>query len=351
MVAAARSGSGRKYKSRARTTLCVSTQVGCAMRCNFCATGTMGLKANLLAGEILEQLLHATRLEPIRNVVFMGMGEPLDNYAEVVSAIRGMSDPRLFGISERRVTVSTVGVVPRLRRLYRDLPNVSLALSLHAPTQQLRELLVPSAKGWPIENILSAADEFVAKQRSLSAARKKSQMLFVEYVMLGDVNDSPEAAAQLAELLRPRREYVHVNLIPYNTGPANEGQYRGPSRESLVGFADILKAAAIRTTIRRELGQDIQSACGQLVLGDSRSRGTVGGGGEGGGGGGGGDDDDESLRVKAAAGAPAVAAASPLIHVCSYSMMLTMRSPWSWIGGDPSAARMMRYPSQRRALQ
>ncbi|CAM9880906.1 unnamed protein product, partial [Hapterophycus canaliculatus] len=141
-----------------RTTLCVSSQVGCQMACTFCATGTMGLKGDLSAGEILEQVLHASRVSPIRNVVFMGMGEPLNNYDAVLASIRGMSDGRMFKLSPRHITLSTVGVVPRMKQLTVDAPETQLALSLHAPNQELRNKIVPSARAYRLDKLMDALD-------------------------------------------------------------------------------------------------------------------------------------------------------------------------------------------------
>jgi adenine C2-methylase RlmN of 23S rRNA A2503 and tRNA A37 len=144
-----------------RATVCISSQVGCRMACRFCSTGTMGLLGHLTAGEMCEQLLHASDVAPIRNVVFMGMGEPLDNYEELLGAVRAMVDPGRFGLSPAKVTVSTVGMVPRIRALARDVPGVRLALSLHAPTQELRCKIVPTARSWPLHSLMAAVDDYM----------------------------------------------------------------------------------------------------------------------------------------------------------------------------------------------
>eukprot|EP00920_Eleutheroschizon_duboscqi_P019880 GHVT01047642.1.p1 GENE.GHVT01047642.1~~GHVT01047642.1.p1 ORF type:complete len:393 (-),score=18.62 GHVT01047642.1:534-1712(-) len=212
----ASSPDARRFKSTKRATLCVSSQVGCKMGCTFCATGTMGLLTNLTGGEILEQLYHASKIENIRNVVFMGMGEPLDNYQEVLSAIRGMTDVRRFGLAGHRVTVSTVGVAPRILQLVKDAPGISLALSLHAPNQELRSQIVPSSKAWHVDRIMSATDKFIANQKQLSSTMKRNQIVLIEYVLIDDINDSDNTAHELGKLLECRKDEVHLNVIPYN---------------------------------------------------------------------------------------------------------------------------------------
>ncbi|GAX73967.1 hypothetical protein CEUSTIGMA_g1417.t1 [Chlamydomonas eustigma] len=244
-------------KSHKRSTLCVSSQVGCQMECTFCSTGTMGLKGDLSCGEIIEQLLHARSITDIRNVVFMGMGEPLNNYEAVRYAVRMMTDPRFFGLGKQQVTISTVGVIPRIRSLTNDLPGVGLALSLHAPTQELREQIVPSAKAYKLTKLMDAVLDF---------ERRSGQRVFVEYVMLADVNDGEEVAHQLGTLLKEHN--VLLNLIPWNPvySPSSP-HFSAPTRESVLRFQGIMRSNyAIMTTIRQEKGQDISGACGQLVI-------------------------------------------------------------------------------------
>uniref|UniRef100_A0A0G4HPG4 Radical SAM core domain-containing protein n=1 Tax=Chromera velia CCMP2878 TaxID=1169474 RepID=A0A0G4HPG4_9ALVE len=256
----------REFKSNRRATVCVSSQVGCQMGCTFCATGTMGLVANLTAGEILEQLYHANNVEQIRNVVFMGMGEPLDNYEEVVGAIRGMTDVRRFQLAASRISVSTVGVVPKLRKLAHDAPGCSLALSLHAPTQDLRTSIVPSARAWSLEKILEASDYFVRIQKSKVKRRGgKPQFVLVEYVLIADVNDSDETAHELGKLLAERADSVMLNVIPYNPTDVPH-DYKPPSQARLNRFLDLVRTHGVRTVVRQELGQDVAAACGQLVV-------------------------------------------------------------------------------------
>ena len=271
-----------------RNTLCVSSQVGCKMGCTFCATGTLGELGNLTAGEILEQLAHArayvaaerkrkrngavtesdteTETEScssaataVTNVVFMGMGEPLNNYDAVCAAIGPMSDARGFGLAPSRVTVSTVGVVPKMLALAKHHPETRLALSLHAPTQALREKIVPTATAYPLPKIMAALDAYLA-----AGARARTRAM-IEYCVLGGVNDREVHARQLGELLRGRD--VIVNLIPFNPTDTPMG-HTPPTREAVQAMAAVLAGAefGLRTTVRKEMGQDIAGACGQLAL-------------------------------------------------------------------------------------
>eukprot|EP00884_Botryococcus_braunii_P021041 jgi/Botrbrau1/7620/Bobra.0159s0069.1 len=240
-----------------RKTLCVSSQVGCQMGCTFCATGTMGLLGNLTAGEILEQLVVARKLEPIRNVVFMGMGEPLSNYEAVRAAVLAMTNPERFGLGRAHVTVSTVGVVPRIRQLAADLPGVSLALSLHAPDQSLRARLVPSARAYPLDRIMSAVRDYQATSR---------QKIFLEYVLLAGVNDGPEQAHALGQLAQSLPQAM-VNLIPWNPVHSPGLDWGAPTPSATAQFQSILADTyRIACTVRQEKGQDISGACGQLVV-------------------------------------------------------------------------------------
>lgn len=250
------STSGRSHSSgHQRATLCVSSQVGCVMGCTFCATGTMGIKGDLTTGEILEQLVHAQRVTPIRNVVFMGMGEPLNNYTQVSSAVQMMVDPQIFALRRSAVTVSTVGVIPRILQMIDDLPGVSLALSLHAPTQDLRKTIVPSAKAYPLDKLMAAIDRYQMQTR---------QKVFVEYVMLAHVNDSEEQAQQLGSLLQGRA--VVLNLIPWNPVYSPEFDFQAPGHQRTDAFQKIVRQYGVHCTVRQEKGQDISGACGQLVI-------------------------------------------------------------------------------------
>jgi len=245
---------------RSRSTLCVSSQVGCQMGCTFCATGTMGLIADLTAGEILEQAVHALQLSPFRNVVFMGMGEPLNNYAAVKAAVSMLTDNRSFSLQRQKVTVSTVGVIPKVLQLSEDLPGVSLAFSLHAPTQELRQTIVPSASAYPLPKLMQAFDTFLDKQEH------RNPKIFVEYVMLAKVNDNPEQAHQLGRLLSHRPHQYMVNLIPWNPVYSPDISFEAPGPERLDEFHRVVRSHNIICTVRKEMGQEIEGACGQLVV-------------------------------------------------------------------------------------
>ena len=238
-----------------RTTVCVSSQAGCGMACPFCATGQAGLTRNLSTGEIVEQVLRAG--ERVTNVVFMGMGEPLANYARVVGAVRRLTDPAPYGLglSQRNVVVSTVGVVPAIEKLTREGLQVTLALSLHAPDDELRDTLVPVNTRWPVKQVLAAA---------LGYTRTTGRRLSIEYAMIGGVNDQPQRADLLARLLRGK--LVHVNLIPLNPTPGS--QWDASAKPVEREFVRRLRSAGIATTVRDTRGQEIAGACGQLAAAD-----------------------------------------------------------------------------------
>jgi 23S rRNA (adenine2503-C2)-methyltransferase len=248
-----------------RGTLCVSSQAGCAVGCRFCSTGHQGFSRNLTTGEIVAQLWHAehalrARLDldagerAIDNVVMMGMGEPLQNLGALVPALRVMLDDHGYGLSRRRVTVSTSGVVPMIDRLREACP-VALAVSLHAPDDTLRDQLVPLNRKYPIDELLAAC------RRYLDAAPR--DFITFEYCMLDGVNDAPSQAQALVRLMRQASVPCKFNLIPFNPFPAS-GLVRSP-RERVIAFAQVLQDAGIMTTIRRTRGDDIDAACGQLA--------------------------------------------------------------------------------------
>jgi 23S rRNA (adenine2503-C2)-methyltransferase len=248
-----------------RGTLCISSQAGCAVGCRFCSTGHQGFSRNLSTGEILAQLWHAEHrlharlgLAPteraIDNVVMMGMGEPLQNYAALVPALRVMLDDHAYGLSRRRVTVSTSGVVPMIERLREDCP-VALAVSLHAPDDALREHLVPINRKYPIAELLAACRDYMG-------AAPRDFIMF-EYCMLDGLNDSDEQAQELVRLMRRERVPCKFNLIPFNPFP--ESGLKRSSAERVRGFARVLQEAGIVTTIRKTRGDDIDAACGQLA--------------------------------------------------------------------------------------
>jgi len=239
-----------------RITLCLSTQVGCGFGCAFCLTGTMGLDRNLAAGEIVGQLLAANAGldggERVTHIVFMGMGEPLANYANLVAALRIFTDAKLgLGYSPRRITVSTVGLVSGIERLGREGLKVNLAISLHAASDETRAGLMPVNRSWNLEALMAAIRRYPLAPR---------QRIFFEYVMLEDVNDSPEDAHRLVRLLRGVR--AKVNLIPFNDWDGSG--FRRPPLARILAFQAILLDAGVTTTVRWSKGEDIGAACGQL---------------------------------------------------------------------------------------
>ncbi len=260
-----------------RGTLCVSSQAGCAVGCRFCSTGHQGFSRNLSTGEIVAQLWFAEHFlrqrsgkdeRVISNVVMMGMGEPLQNYSALVPALRVMLDDHGYGLSRRRVTVSTSGVVPMMDRLSQDCP-VALAVSLHAPADELRDNLVPLNRKYPLHDLLDACGRYLE--------HAPRDFITFEYCMLDGVNDTPAHARQLIELVRTARGGQGVsckfNLIPFNPFPAS-GLLRS-SKAAVETFAKLLSDAGIVTTVRKTRGDDIDAACGQLA-GDVRDRTRVG---------------------------------------------------------------------------
>ncbi len=256
-----------------RGTLCVSSQAGCALDCAFCSTGKQGFNRNLTTGEIIGQLWHANRTlladghrrgqdgrerwiehgrPPITNVVMMGMGEPLANFDQVVPALQLMLDDNAYGLSRRRVTLSTSGLVPQIDRLAQECP-VALAVSLHAPNDALRDRLVPINRKHPLRTLLAACERY------LDVAPR--DFITLEYVMLDGVNDQPHHATELVALTRDLR--CKFNLIPFNPFPGSE--FSTSPRERIVAFAAILQDAGRVATIRKTRGEDIDAACGQLA--------------------------------------------------------------------------------------
>ncbi|MES3009434.1 MAG: 23S rRNA (adenine(2503)-C(2))-methyltransferase RlmN [Pseudomonadota bacterium] len=259
-----------------RGTLCISSQAGCAVGCRFCSTGHQGFSRNLSTGEIIAQLWFAEHFlrkhlgkteRVISNVVMMGMGEPLQNYAALVPALRAMLDDHGYGLSRRRVTVSTSGVVPMIDRLALDCP-VALAVSLHAPNDALRDTLVPLNKKYPIAELLDACQRYLA--------HAPRDFITFEYCMLDGVNDQPEHARQLVALLQGHGGQgvrAKINLIPFNPFPAS-GLVRS-GNAAIEAFARIVNDAGLVVTVRKTRGDDIDAACGQLA-GDVQDRTRVG---------------------------------------------------------------------------
>jgi 23S rRNA (adenine2503-C2)-methyltransferase len=236
-----------------RVTMCVSSQAGCGMACPFCATGQAGLTRNLSTAEIVDQIVRGGRGE-VDNIVFMGMGEPLANYAAVSRALRRITDPAPagLGIGQRHVTVSTVGLVPAIDRLIAEELQVTLAVSLHAPDDELRDTLVPVNTRWKVAEVLDAAWRY---------ADATGRRVSIEYALIRDINDQPHRAKLLGQLLKGR--LVHVNLIPLNPTPGSI--WTASSPESEAEFVNLLRSAGVATTVRDTRGREIDGACGQLA--------------------------------------------------------------------------------------
>ncbi len=242
-------------KTHPRSTVCVSTQVGCPMGCVFCATGQMGFEKNLKAEEIVAQVLHFAdvlrqRNEHVTNLVFMGMGEPLANYAETIRAVRLLTHHRAFGLGQRSITISTVGVIVGIDRLADEDLHVKLAISLHAPNDELRKRLVPTAGPHSVEDLIMAAKRYF---------KKTGRRVTFEYALIDGINDSTANAAELAHLLKGNG--AHVNLIPIN--PTAVG-FQRPARKRVLAFQQILRDGGVNCTVRVEKGSEISAACGQL---------------------------------------------------------------------------------------
>lgn len=256
-------------ESSARATVCVSSQAGCAYGCTFCATGQMGFDRHLSAGEIVAQVLFfarelrpspwsaaglpgSTPINHITNIVLMGMGEPLHNYDNVLKALRILNSAEGFNLGARHMTVSTVGLVPAIRKLSQEPLQVNLAISLHAPTDELRSRTMPVNRKYPLQELLTACKDYIAAT---------GRQVTFEYVLLAGVNDTPEYAHKLGELLSPLKQFAHVNCIPVN---ATSADYHPPTGEAIRAFRDILYEHGVSNTVRAERGDDIAAACGQL---------------------------------------------------------------------------------------
>ena len=243
--------------SRERHTLCISSQAGCAVGCPFCATGELGFGRDLTVAEIVDQARHAQRRlavdgRRLTNIVFMGMGEPLLNLDRVLEAVEALNDPRRFGLGARHITVSTSGVVPGIRRLTALGPQFTLAVSLHAGRDALRDVLVPLNRRWPVAEVVAAARDH---------GRATGRRISYEVTMIGGVNDTPDDARAIADLLRG--DHAHVNLIPMN--PVAHTPWTASPMPVIEAFAATLREAGIGTTIRRNRGQEVGAACGQLA--------------------------------------------------------------------------------------
>ena len=244
--------------SSGRTALCISSQVGCAAKCSFCATGQMGIAADLTFSEIVDQVIQANRLlraegRKIRNVVFMGMGEPFHNERHVSLGIELLCSPRAFNLSPKHVSVSTVGIPHAMLRFAPRFPHVSLAVSLHSARQDVRERIIPIARRYPLDELRRAIQKVIEVQ---------GRKVMVEYLMLFGINDTDDDVAALSEYLRGLA--VHMNLIPFNP-IGRAGELVGTEESRRWEFARQLRAAGYKVTMRRSLGSDIAAACGQLV--------------------------------------------------------------------------------------
>lgn len=233
--------------------VCISSQVGCRMGCRFCASTIGGLERNLSASEMLGQIYQIQKMigERVSNVVVMGTGEPLDNYENFLTFIRILTDEHGLNISQRNVTVSTCGIVPRIYDLAKENLQITLALSLHGSTQEKRKRLMPVANKYELEDVLQACDDYF---------RETGRRITFEYSLVHGVNDTEEDARELIEILKPRN--CHLNLIPVN--PIKERDFVKPDRKNALNFKNKLEKSGINVTIRREMGADIDGACGQL---------------------------------------------------------------------------------------
>lgn len=256
-------------EASSRATVCVSSQAGCAFGCTFCATGQMGFDRHLSAGEIVSQILYFARqlrtvpwsapglpgskaIDHITNIVLMGMGEPLHNYDNVLHALRILNSSDGFNLGARHMTISTVGVVPAIRKLSKESLQVNLAISLHAPSDELRSQTMPINRKYPLQELLAACQDYIAET---------GRQVTFEYVLLSGVNDTATHAQQLAELLAPLKQFAHVNCIPVN---ATAASYRTPGPEAIRAFRNVLFEHGISNSVRAERGDDIAAACGQL---------------------------------------------------------------------------------------
>jgi 23S rRNA (adenine2503-C2)-methyltransferase len=244
-----------KVGGHPRSTICVSTQIGCAMGCVFCATGQMGFETNLKAEQIISQVIHFEEIlrqrgEHVTNLVFMGMGEPMANYDEMIRAVKILTHPRGFGMGQRHITISTIGIKSGIEKLAEENLQIGLAISLHAPTNDLRKKLVPTATLNSVEEIIESGHNYF---------KKTGRRVTFEYALMDGVNDSPEIAHNLAKLLEGNGS--HVNLIPINP---TAGDFKRPSNNRVHEFERILSNSGVNCTIRIEKGTEISAACGQL---------------------------------------------------------------------------------------
>lgn len=245
----------KKLFGHPRSTICVSTQVGCAMGCVFCATGQMGFEKNMKAEEIVGQVIHFAKIlaekgQHVTNIVFMGMGEPLANYTETLRAIQLLTHPRGFGIGQRHITISTIGIASAIEKLANEKMQIGLAISLHAPNDKLRQMLVPTAGPDSVKTLIDSGKKYFLKT---------GRRVTFEYALIEGINDTPEIAEELALIMKDNGS--HINLIPLNP---TAGDFTRPSRKNVIEFERILYNGGINCTVRVEKGAEISAACGQL---------------------------------------------------------------------------------------
>ncbi|MFW7432301.1 23S rRNA (adenine(2503)-C(2))-methyltransferase RlmN [Vagococcus carniphilus] len=241
--------------------VCVTTQIGCNIGCSFCASGLLKKQRNLTTGEIVAQIMQVQHYfderneeERVSHIVVMGIGEPFDNYDNVMNFLHIMNDPKGLAIGARHMTVSTSGLVPKIKKFATNGMQVNLAISLHAPNNDVRTSMMVINKAYPLEKLMDAVDFYI---------EETNRRVTFEYIMLSHVNDRPEHAQQLADLLKDKKKLTYVNLIPYN--PVSEhDNYQRSSKEDILAFYDILKKNNINCVVRQEFGTDIDAACGQL---------------------------------------------------------------------------------------
>jgi 23S rRNA (adenine2503-C2)-methyltransferase len=245
-----------KFKD-GRNTICISSQAGCTMGCKFCATGAMKFSRSLTAEEITDQVLYffsklKNENQQITNIVYMGMGEPFLNYENTIASINTLIDPKHFNFGSRRITVSTCGIIPGIEKFTLEPFQVNLAISLHAPTQLIREKIMPVAKIYPLKELLESINKYI---------NKTNRRVSFEYILLKDINDSGDSANELINI--SKKNLIHINLIPYNNTDLNS--LSGSDKKRISEFKNILQSGGINATVRLSMGQDIDAACGQLA--------------------------------------------------------------------------------------
>lgn len=237
-----------------RITGCVSTQVGCKFACRFCASGALGFRRNLSTGEIIEEVMHLKKHDKLTHIVFMGIGEPLDNYDNVIKAIKILNAAYAFNIGARRITISTCGIIPGIKRLANEGMQIELSISLHAATDEIRDKLLPVNKKYPLKELINACKEYI---------EKTNRQITFEYVLIKDINSDLQNVRNLSKIVRDLR-LCKVNLIPSN--PIKELNVEPPGRHEILLFKGTLIKSGVNVTLRRPRGQDIEATCGQLRL-------------------------------------------------------------------------------------